>query len=199
VLAERPVIDPATGGYLKGEDGSLITEPKVMIGVQLGSELKPIPLSEAANYSVQVLGQTFALVVQLPAKLVEVAGSLVGAERSLDTPVSLVGIGQIAGEVASSEMSLGAKLASQLMLLGSLNFALFVFNLIPLLPLDGGHVLSAAYEAVKRGLFKVFRRREPGPVDTAMMVPFTLVMWFALVGMSLLIIVADLINPIQLG
>lgn len=199
VLAERPVLDPATGGYLKAEDGSLITEPKVMIGVQLGSELKAIAIGDAVNYSVQVLGQTFALIAQLPAKLVEVAGSLVGAERALDTPVSLVGIGQIAGEVASSEMSFSAKLGSQLMLLGSLNFALFVFNLIPLLPLDGGHVLSALYEALKRGLFKVFRRPDPGPVDTAMMVPFTIVMWFALVGMSLLIIAADLINPIQLG
>lgn len=199
ILAQRPVLDSQTGNPIVTADGTIITAPKVMLGVQLGSEMKPLAFDKALNFTGNALAQTFGLVVQLPAKLVEVVASIGGGQRALDTPVSLIGVGQIAGEVASSDMSFSSKLASQLLMLGSLNFALFVFNLIPLLPLDGGHVLSAAYEALKRGLFKLFRKRDPGPVDTAMMVPFTMAMWIVLMGMSILIIAADLINPIKLG
>ncbi|MFM6981096.1 MAG: M50 family metallopeptidase [Micrococcales bacterium] len=199
VVAERAVYDPETGQPKKAADGTLVTAPKVMIGVQLGTELKPVPLDKAVSYSGVVLGETFKLVVALPAKLVEVAGSLTGSQRNVDTPVSLIGVGQIAGEVASSDATFASKMASQLLMLGSLNFALFVFNLIPLLPLDGGHVLSAIYEAIKRAGFKLAKKKDPGPVDTAKMVPFTMAMWIVLMGMSVLIIAADLINPIQLG
>nr|WP_306420769.1 site-2 protease family protein [Arthrobacter sp. JCM 19049] len=37
-------------------------------------------------------------------------------------------------------------MASLISLIGGLNLALFAFNLIPLLPLDGGHVAGALFE-----------------------------------------------------
>ncbi|MFM6939739.1 MAG: site-2 protease family protein, partial [Rhodoluna sp.] len=113
-------------------------------------------------------------------------------------PVSVIGIGQIAGEVASNQKATFIqKLQSELGILASLNFALFAFNMLPLLPLDGGHVAGGIYEALKKGLFRVLRKPSPGPVDTALLMPLTWVVFLLLMAMSALIIIADVVNPIS--
>jgi membrane-associated protease RseP (regulator of RpoE activity) len=85
------------------------------------------------------------------------------------------------------------------LLLGSLNIALFAFNLIPLLPLDGGHVAGALYEGAKRKASALVTRKDPGPVDTAKALPVAYGMWVILIFTGVVLILADLINPISLG
>ena len=105
----------------------------------------------------------------------------------------------MAGEVAASdEASFVDKFATGIQILGSLNFALFVFNMIPLLPLDGGHVAGGIYESIKRGLFRVAGKKVPGPADTALLMPLTWFVFIALLAVSALLITADLVNPISL-
>jgi Zn-dependent protease len=82
------------------------------------------------------------------------------------------------------------------MLLGSLNLALFAFNMIPLPPLDGGHVAGGLYEYLKRGAYRVLGRKDPGPVDTALMAPVAQFMFLVLLLAGLLMIMVDFINPI---
>jgi Zn-dependent protease len=82
-------------------------------------------------------------------------------------------------------------------LLASLNVALFVFNLIPLMPLDGGHILGAIVDAVRRGWAKL-RGTVATPLDTAKWVPVTLVVTGVLGIMSALLIYADIVKPIAL-
>ena len=77
--------------------------------------------------------------------------------------------------------------------------ALFFFNLIPLLPLDGGHVAGALYEGGRRQVAKIRGRPDPGPVDVARMLPVAYTVAFLLIGMSVLLIYADLVNPITLN
>jgi membrane-associated protease RseP (regulator of RpoE activity) len=79
-----------------------------------------------------------------------------------------------------------------------LNFALFVFNMIPLLPLDGGHVAGGVYESIKRALFRAAGKKDPGPADTALLMPLTWFVFIALLAVSALLITADLVNPISL-
>ena len=73
-----------------------------------------------------------------------------------------------------------------------------VFNLIPLLPLDGGHVVVALWEGVKRVFARVFRRPAPKPVDATKLVPITFVVVIAMVVMGGLLVAADIFNPVDL-
>ncbi|MEB0222478.1 site-2 protease family protein, partial [Pseudomonas sp. AB12(2023)] len=83
-------------------------------------------------------------------------------------PISVVGVGRVAGEIASiNPIPVASKAASLIGLLASLNVALFVFNLIPLMSLDGGHVAGALWEGLRRRVAKLFKRKDPGPVDMA--------------------------------
>jgi membrane-associated protease RseP (regulator of RpoE activity) len=82
------------------------------------------------------------------------------------------------------------------MIIASLNFALFAFNMLPLLPLDGGHIAGGVYEAAKRGIYRLRGKSDPGPADTALLMPATWFVVILLMAMSVLLILADLINPI---
>jgi membrane-associated protease RseP (regulator of RpoE activity) len=71
--------------------------------------------------------------------------------------------------------------------------------MIPLLPLDGGHILGAIYESIKRGLYRLFKKPDPGPVDAALLVPLTWLVFIVLFALSAVLIFADLVNPISLN
>ena len=73
-----------------------------------------------------------------------------------------------------------------------------MFNLIPLLPLDGGHIAVALWEGIKRVWAKLSRRPPPKPVDATKLVPLTFAVFVALLVMGGILILADLFNPVTL-
>jgi membrane-associated protease RseP (regulator of RpoE activity) len=113
--------------------------------------------------------------------------------------MSIVGASRAAGEVASTDR-IGAadKVATLFSLLGSVNLFVALFNFVPLLPLDGGHIAGALYEALKRALARVFRRPDPGHVDTAKMLPVAYVVGAVIAVSGVVLILADIIDPIRL-
>jgi len=201
LMRQVALFDEETGVALKDKSGKPVSGSRAVLGIALKGELAPMSPVGAAKTIGSELTQTGGMILQLPQQVSHLAGNLFsGAPRDQNGPVSIVGIGGIAGEVATSNsIDWTGKLFTGLMLLGSLNFALFAFNIVPLLPLDGGHVLNAIYEGIKRTGYKVLGKADPGPVDTARMVPFTTAMWGLLMILSLLIISADLISPVKLG
>ncbi|MEU5991393.1 site-2 protease family protein [Spirillospora sp. NPDC047418] len=142
--------------------------------------------------------RTAEALVRMPQKMVGVWNAAFSDEkRDPNGPVGVVGVSRIGGEVAASQDYTGAeKVSFFVMLLGSLNLAVGLFNLIPLLPLDGGHIAGALLEAVKKAFAKVFRRPDPGYVDVAKALPVTYVMAVVLIVMGGLLIYADLVNPV---
>ncbi|GAA1146074.1 site-2 protease family protein [Kribbella jejuensis] len=151
-------------------------------------------LDKMGNYTVatvQALGR-------FPEKLVGVAKSIVGGKRDADSPMSVVGASRVAGEIAASNLDVGAKAATLVLLLASLNLFLALFNFIPLLPLDGGHMIGAIWEGIRRGLAKLFGRPDPGYVDVAKLLPIAYVAASVIVVMGVLLVIADIVNPIKL-
>lgn len=146
------------------------------------------------------LKQTAGVVVNIPAKMQGVAKAAFSDEaRDPNGPISVVGVTRIAGDVAESkQVELGQKVLLLLNLLASLNLALFVFNLIPLLPLDGGHIAGALWEAVKRPIARA--RGVAGPIyaDVTKALPVAYAVSILLIGMSVLLIYADVVKPITL-
>jgi membrane-associated protease RseP (regulator of RpoE activity) len=199
VIQQRPQFDNL-GTPILDDNGEVLTAPQPFLGVFLIPERIPVSIGSSLQASGNAMLQIGQLILQLPQKIFEVTASTLGyGERDPNGPISIVGIGAIAGEVAASEQTeFSDKLATGISILGSLNFALFVFNMLPLLPLDGGHVAGGVYESIKRGVYKVLGKKDPGPADTALLMPLTWVVFIALMAVSLLLITADLINPISL-
>ncbi|MEN9714982.1 MAG: hypothetical protein RJA35_449 [Actinomycetota bacterium] len=201
VVALRPIVDEVSGQVARNSNGSIRQANRGLIGVQLVSVRAPYAVGYSVSYIGYTLKQTAGLIADLPRQVGELAVTTFGGgKRSATGPVSVVGIGNISGSIAeSNNLDLVGKISTWLMMLGSLNFALFVFNLVPLLPLDGGNVLNALWDGARRRAYKLFGKADPGPLDTAKFVPFTMFMWVLLMAMSALVIVADVVNPISLG
>jgi membrane-associated protease RseP (regulator of RpoE activity) len=145
--------------------------------------------------------ETFKALGQLPVKVYEVGRAIVGLqERDPDSPVSIVGGGRFAGEAAASEaFPMTEKLVTLLFLIASFNFFIGMFNFVPLLPLDGGHIAGALYEGLKRGVARLRGRPDPGHVDVARLLPVAYVVGLAMLVMGVVLIVADLVVPLHLS
>jgi membrane-associated protease RseP (regulator of RpoE activity) len=194
----RPVADEL-GKPVLDADGNAQTEEVGFAGIRPEAAFQRQPIWAGPQAAVENVGAVAGIVWQLPVKVWETGVSLVtGQERDPNGPLSVVGAGVLAGEVAAADAPVLNRVAGLLSLLASLNIALFVFNMIPLLPLDGGHIAVALWDGIKRAWARLFNRPPPKPVDATKLVPVTFVVVIALVVMGAVLILADIFNPVSL-
>ena len=179
--------------------GNVVQVVRPYVGVRMEFARHPISLGDSIGYSFTSVGQTLGFIAKFPEQVYSSVSSLfTGAKRGGESAISVVGIGQVAGQVSSSAADPLDKVFSNLMLIGSLNLALFAFNMIPLPPLDGGHVAGGVYEYLKRGVFRLFGKKDPGRIDTALMAPIAQFMFLLLLVAGVLMILVDFVNPVSL-
>ena len=209
-LTATPILNDLTrfdaeGKPVVGPDGKVLTERVGFMGFSPSYEIVKQPLAAVPALIGDSLAGTAGVVLRIPEKMVGIAEAAFGdGVRDPNGPISVVGVGRVAGEVADGQLSGlagsgAAKFVFLLYLVASLNLALFVFNLIPLLPLDGGHAAGALWEGLRRQVAKLRGRPNPGYVDVAKALPVAYAVSIALIGMSVLLIYADVVSPIKLG
>jgi membrane-associated protease RseP (regulator of RpoE activity) len=195
---DLPVTVGSTEVPKDGNPNDLVTAG--YIGLSPTVEQVREPITAVPGRMWDFVSRSATAIASIPGKMVGVWNAAFGGdERDPTGPVSVVGVGRFSMEVGQDQSTWSWKLANWLTLLASLNMALFFFNLIPLLPLDGGHVAGALYEGGRRKIAKWRGQPDPGPVDVARMLPVAYTVAFLLIGMSVLLIYADLVNPITLN
>jgi membrane-associated protease RseP (regulator of RpoE activity) len=146
------------------------------------------------GYTGQMFADVWTGIKQLPNKVPSLISAIGGAKRDANSPMSVVGVSRLGGEAVQD-----SQWALFWLLLATLQFFLGVFNLLPLLPLDGGHIAVALYERVRNWLRQLRGRPAGGPVDYTKLAPLTLVVVFLGGAMVLLSVTADIVNPIRLN
>ncbi len=111
---------------------------------------------------------------------------------------SVVGAGEITGDVVSASVGWQVKVDYVLLIVASLNIFVGAFNLLPLLPLDGGHIAVIIFERIRAWFARLRGRADPGLVDMTKLVPVSMGVFAILVVFGLMLILADVVNPIRL-
>jgi membrane-associated protease RseP (regulator of RpoE activity) len=112
---------------------------------------------------------------------------------------SVVGAADVTGQVVAGGIGWQQKAATVLLIIASLNIFVGAFNMLPLLPLDGGHVAVVIFERARALLARLRRRPDPGPVNMQRLVPVSVGVFALLVGLGMLLILADIVNPVTLS
>ncbi|MCL1800394.1 MAG: site-2 protease family protein [Promicromonosporaceae bacterium] len=199
VVVTRASAFDAEGNPVADADGVYPTITSQFVGIGPSFVRQTTPLTQVPRAVGQMFTATAGAVIGFPVAVFEVARSLItGAPRPADGVMSVVGVGRAAAEIAGVDAPIADIAATMVALVASLNMALFAFNLIPLLPFDGGHVVNALYEGGRRTIARMRGIRPlPGPADVARTLPIAYVVTPLLVLAFIVLILADIISPIS--
>jgi membrane-associated protease RseP (regulator of RpoE activity) len=163
-------------------------------GVLLSLKNSAIVTKDFLTESVKSLGK-------LPEKIPALWGATVrGEERDANGLVGVVGVARVSGEaVGSDKLTPMERLATFVLIVASLNIFVGIFNLLPILPLDGGHMAVAIADEIRAFFARLRGRPRPAPIDVTVLTPITMVVFVVLASLTLLLLVADVINPVTLN
>ncbi|SHM67168.1 M50 family metallopeptidase [Actinacidiphila paucisporea] len=170
------------------------------LGFSPASRIEPLSFTSSVSHMGDMARQGVDSLLRLPQRIPDLwRATFEGAPRKADSPMGVVGAARVGGEVLSLKEPAIDRIATMVMLVAGFNLSLFLFNMLPLLPLDGGHVAGALWESIRRHTARVFRKPDPGPFDVAKLMPVAYVVAGIFVSFTLLVLIADVVNPVKLS
>ncbi|MEV8392485.1 MULTISPECIES: M50 family metallopeptidase [unclassified Streptomyces] len=187
----------------KDSDGEVVPGdfvPAGYLGFAASTEIVPLSFPQSVDRMGTMIGDGVESILALPSKIPDLWSAAFGdGPRKDDSPVGVVGAARIGGEVMTLDIPAQNQIAMMLFLLAGFNLSLFLFNMLPLLPLDGGHIAGALWESLRRRLARLFKRPDPGPFDVAKLMPVAYVVAGIFICFTLLVLVADVFNPVKIS
>jgi len=155
----------------------------------------------ALTFAGSAFGEVLTGSAQAVAKLPAALPDLFAKDRA-KTPAanvsSMVGAADIAGQAVSSGGGWRYVVSDLLLILISINIFIGAVNLLPLLPLDGGHLAVIFYERIRAWLARLRGKPDPGLVDLQKLIPVSVGVFVLLIGLGVLLMAADIFNPVHL-
>ena len=169
------------------------------VGLKRSSVL--LSVKNSAIVTKSFLTESVKSLAKLPEKVPALWGATVrGEERDANGLVGVVGVARVSGQaVGSDKLTPMERLATFVLIVASLNIFVGIFNLLPILPLDGGHMAVAIADEIRAFFARLRGRPRPTPIDVTVLTPVTMVVFVILACLTLLLLVADVINPVTLN
>jgi membrane-associated protease RseP (regulator of RpoE activity) len=170
------------------------------VGVSPAQTYVRQPVTAVPAFLGDTIQRSVDRLIEIPQRVPALFGAIfLGDERDPNGPIGVVGVSRISGEVfAFDGFSTAEKISFFFQLLAGVNLVLFLFNLLPIYPLDGGHVAGALYEKARSVVARLRGRPDPGPFDIARLMPVAYVVAGLFIVLSGLLFIADIVNPITL-
>ena len=168
--------------------------------VGVSNELVPrhVSTAEAFPRTFGALGSFLTSTVKALGDLPHQVSLILKGEPRGNGAASVVDIARVSGQVAQAHVSIGERIGSLMLIVAQVNFFIGIFNLLPLLPLDGGHIAILGFEEGRSRLYRRLGRRDPGRVDLLKIMPVTYAVVALFIGVSLLLVYAGIVNPIRI-
>lgn len=158
-------------------------------------------IKDSGNVTWYMIKESAKALWRLPSMVPELIKETFGdAPRDPNGPVGIVGVARASGEITSSAtLDATNTIYIFLMMVASLNIFVGIFNLLPLLPLDGGHMAIAIADAVRYRIARIRGREKPAPIDINKLTPITALVFSLLLALTVLLLIADIVNPVALN
>jgi membrane-associated protease RseP (regulator of RpoE activity) len=174
--------------------------PRPYLGVQTAFFYQRSSVLGALSYAGTQFADTLTGSASAIAKLPAAIPDLFAKDRAKTAAgqvSSVYGVGEVTGDVVAAALPWQAKVSVVVLLIASLNIFVGAFNLLPLLPLDGGHLAVVIYERIRAWFAGLRGWPDPGPVDIQRLVPASLAVFALFIGLGVLLLAADIVNPVH--
>jgi membrane-associated protease RseP (regulator of RpoE activity) len=147
----------------------------------------------------QVLVGSADAVAALPGALPKLFNKKERADTAGGQVTSIYGAAEATGDEVGSDQGWQYKVSFVLLLIASLNIFVGAFNMLPLLPLDGGHVAIVIWERIRAWFAHLRGRPDPGLVDISKVLPVCFSIFIVVMFFGLILVAADIVNPLKIA
>ena len=183
----------------------LEAEKRYVLGVvtKIGTQRETFftSISESGRATAVLTRESIKSLIALPTKVPQLIRQTFGDEkRDPNGLVGVVGAARVSGDaVSSNKLNNTERFGTFLLLVASLNIFVGLFNLLPLLPLDGGHMAVAIADEIRAFFARLRGKPRPAGIDVNVLTPITMTVFVVLAVLTTILLIADIFNPVSLN